>query len=208
MESEMSQQIQTALAQMSWWELAAVGLGIAYLLLAMRENILCWYAGFASTLILTFLFWDASLLMDSALQVYYLGMAVYGWYQWRYHPGSQEDHLPISVWTPSRHLGVIAAVLVLSGLSGTWLAQNTEAAWPYLDSFTTWGSVVTTYMVAKKVLENWLYWIVIDALSVFLYIDRGLYLTAGMFLLYALIAVAGFWQWLQHYQREQRLCTA
>lgn len=208
MVSDIAQQILTALTQMSGWELAAVVLGIAYLLLAMRENILCWYAGFVSTLILTFLFWDASLLMDSALQVYYLGMAVYGWYQWRYHPGSNQDHLPISTWGPSLHLLVITAVFGLSWLSGTWLASNTEAAWPYLDSFTTWGSVVTTYMVAKKVLENWIYWIVIDALSVFLYLDRGLFLTAGMYLLYTLIAMAGFWQWLQHYQREQRLCTA
>ena len=193
-----------AFNQMSGWELLAVVLGIAYLLLAVRENILCWYAAFVQTAILTVLFWDVSLLMDSALQVYYLLMAVYGWYQWRYHPGSQANSLPVTTWPVTRHLQVVAGVLLLSAFSGYWLSRATEAAWPYLDSFTTWASVVTTYMVAKKILENWLYWIFIDALSVFLYIDRGLYLMALLFIAYVVIAVFGYRQWRSHYLRDSR----
>lgn len=205
--AEVFQIISEAVVEMSLWELAAVLLGIAYLLLVVRENIICWYAAFVSTLIFTFLFWDASLLMDSGLQVYYLSMAVYGWYQWKFHPGTSENIMPISTWSISQHGWVIAGVIILSLVSGYLLAENTEAAMPYLDSFTTWGSVVTTYMVAKKILENWIYWLVIDAMSVFLYIDRGLYLTALLFVAYVFIVVVGFWQWLQHYQREQAVCT-
>ncbi len=202
-------------SEMSLWELAAVVLSIAYLLLAVKENNLCWYAAFFSTLIFTFLFWDASLLMDSALQIYYLAMAVYGWYQWQSGPSAagadncgSETGRPISVWPWSRHAMAIVSVVVVSCLSGIWLSENTRAALPYLDSFTTWGSVLTTYMVAKKILENWIYWLVIDTVSVYLYLDRGLYITAFLFGAYVVIAVVGFWKWLQHYQREQVLCSA
>ena len=80
-------------------------------------------------------------------------------------------------------------------LSGWLLAQHTNAAWPYFNSFTTWGSVVTTVMVAKKVLENWLYWLVIDAISIPLYMDRGLYMTAILFMVYIVIAIFGYLNW-------------
>ena len=82
--------------------------------------------------------------------------------------------------------------------SGYLLAENTTAVWPYVDAFTTWGSVVTTFMVARKILENWLYWIVIDSVSIFLYIDRGLYLTALLFVAYVVIVIIGFFNWKRH----------
>lgn len=183
-------------------ELVAVLLGVAYLLLVVRESILCWYAAFASTALSVVIFWDVSLLMESALQLYYLAMAVFGWYQWRYGNRQAKDALPIRRWSALTHLLVIAAVLLCSLVSGYLLSQNTSAAWPYLDSFTTWGSVVTTYMVAKKVLENWIYWLLIDGLSIFLYLDRGLYLYALLFMVYIVIVIFGLITWTRHYQNQ------
>lgn len=183
------------------WETLAVLLGIAYLLLAMFEKISCWYAAFASTLIFLFLFWDVDLLMESALQVYYLGMAVYGWWQWRHGSGA-DGSLAISRWPWRVHLVALASVLALSMISGSLLARHTEASWPYLDSFTTWGAVLTTWMVARKILENWLYWIVVDSLSIFLYVERGLYLTAGLFAVYVVIVIFGFATWMRHYRNQ------
>ncbi|MBY4677400.1 nicotinamide riboside transporter PnuC [Marinobacterium sp. CAU 1594] len=190
---------------MSGWELVAVLLSLAYLLLAMRQNNLCWYAAFVSTAIFTVLFWDASLLMESALQVYYLAMALYGWYQWRNGDTGRNEPLSISRWSLSRHLLAIAGVLLLTLISGGLLAGNTSAALPYLDSFTTWGAVLTTYMVTRKILENWLYWLVIDGLSIYLYLDRGLLLTAGLFCLYELIVVFGFIRWYREYRQAARV---
>ncbi len=83
----------------------------------------------------------------------------------------------------------------MTTVSGNLLATNTDAAWPFLDSFTTWASVVTTFMVARKILENWIYSIVIDALSILLYADRGLYLYAALFAAYVVIAVFGYLSW-------------
>ena len=183
------------------WESLAVALGIAYLLLAMAEKASCWYAAFASTLIFLFLFWDVNLMMESALQLYYLGMAVYGWWHWR-HGNRDDGSLAISRWPLRKHLLAIAGVVLLSAASGELLSNYTTASWPYLDSFTTWGAVLTTWMVARKILENWLYWIAIDGLSIFLYLDRGLYLTAALFAAYVIIVIFGFLTWTRHYRNQ------
>lgn len=190
---------QQQLLATSGWELLAVLLAIAYLLLALRENSLCWYCALASTVIFTGLFWDVSLLMESALNVYYMAMAVYGWWQWRGSKGavtnSGNSVIEISTWPLRNHVLAWGVIAGLTAVSGSLLAKNTTAALPYLDSFTTWGSVLTTWMVTQKILENWLYWIVIDAISIVLYIDRGLYLTSLLFVAYVIIVVFGFFAW-------------
>ena len=175
-------------------EAVAVALGIAYLLLAVREHIACWYAAFVSTALSVYVFWGVSLLMESLLNVYYMGMAVYGWMQWRggVHKGAE---LAVSRWPWRAHVAAIVGVLCLTAISGYLLLDRTSASWPFVDSFTTWASVVTTFMVARKILENWLYWIVIDAISIALYLDRGLYLYAGLFAVYLVIAVNGYRSW-------------
>lgn len=190
-----------SLQAMSPWELAAVLLGIAYLLLAMRESLWCWYAAFISTAIFLWLFWQVGLLMESALQVYYLGMAVYGWWHWQQGSGPAHQ-LPISRWTGRQHAVAVAVVVGASLVSGALLARYSTAALPYLDSFTTWGSILTTWMVARKILENWLYWLVIDSVSIYLYLDRALYLTALLFAAYVIIVLFGYRQWLIHYRAQ------
>lgn len=197
---------------MSLWELAAVILAIAYLLLAVRERLLCWYCAFISTAIYTVIFWDVNLLMDSALNVYYMAMAVFGWYQWQYGgaagSGDNAQGIAISALSRSQHARIILAIAALSLVSGYLLTEYSQAAWPYVDSFTTWGSVITTYLVARKYLENWLYWIVIDTVSIPLYVERGLNLTALLFGVYVLIAVAGYFSWRTHYRRGGEILAA
>jgi len=206
-EASVRAMIVDAFQMMSGWELVAVVLALLYLVLAMKERIECWYAALVSTAIYTVIFWDVNLLMESALQIYYLFMAVFGWYQWRKDRG-QEKEFTIRVWKLRQHLLTFFCLIVVVAISGYLLANNTTAAWPYVDSFTTWGSVITTYMVTKKVLENWLYWLVIDSVSIVLYIDRELYLTAILFSLYLVIVCFGYSRWMKTYQRQQDLCLA
>ncbi|CAH0992540.1 hypothetical protein SIN8267_02673 [Sinobacterium norvegicum] len=191
----MNSIIDAFLAQ-SPWEMLAVALAIAYLLLALAENNWCWLCAFVSTAIYTVLFWHVSLLMESALNIYYMGMAVYGWQQWR--RGHEGGALAITRWRLPQHLVVLALIAMLTMVSGFIMSRNTDAAWPYIDSLTTWASVITTYLVAKKVLENWLYWVVIDAVSIFLYLDRSMNLTALLYVAYVVIAVFGFLAWRRH----------
>lgn len=185
-------------------EAIAVLLGIAYLILAMRENILCWYAAFASTAIFLWVFWDVSLYMESALQVFYLVMAVYGWYQWR--GGNKSDEtLAISTWSLTTHIIVIASIVALSLLTGWLLQTYTDARLPFMDSLTTWGAIITTYMVAKKVLENWIYWFFIDGLSIYLYLDRELFFTAVLFAAYVVIVIFGYFAWQRSLRQQMKL---
>jgi len=208
------QTLLTATQGISLWELAAVLLAIAYLLLAVGERLLCWYCAFISTAIYTAIFWDVNLLMDSALNVYYMAMAVFGWYQWKYGGNSKTDAttirngIGISSLSQSQHLIIIVSITLLSLVSGFLLSKYSQAAWPYVDSFTTWGSVFATYLVARKYLENWLYWIVIDTVSVPLYLDRGLNLTALLFGAYAIIAIVGYFNWRNHLRRGGVLVEA
>lgn len=178
-------------------------LGVVYLLLAVRESLWCWYAAYASSGIFLVIFWQVNLLMESALQVYYLVMAVYGWWQWQHGGNNSEGlmiELPISTWPLRKHAMAIGAVLLASVVSAALLKQYTDAALPLLDSFTTWGSILATWMVTRKILENWLYWLVIDGVSIYLYLDRGLYLTAILFMAYVLIVIFGYRKWLRHYR--------
>ena len=175
-------------------EALAVALGVAYLLLATRQKIACWYAAFASTAISVAVFWDVDLFMEAALNLFYMVMAVYGWWQWR-RGGPSGGGLAVRRWGLGRHLLAIGAVLAVSLVSGRMLSVGTDAAWPYLDSFTTWASVLATFMVARKILENWLYWFVIDGVSIFLYLDRGLHLYALLFVGYLAVCVFGYLGW-------------
>ena len=197
--------IVAAAQAMSIWEVAAVILGIAYLVLAMRQSILCWYAAFGSTAIFSWLFWDVSLVMESGLNAYYLIMAIYGWWVWRGNKEKNETNVAIKTWSLSRHFMIIAGVILISLATGYGLEKNTSAALPYLDSFTTWGAVITTYMVAQKVLENWLYWLVIDTVAIYLFIDRELYLTALLMIVYVVLATIGWFMWLKEYRQQTEL---
>ena len=193
--------IALGLAAMSGWELIAVLLAVAYLLLAVRQNPWCWAAAFVSTAIFTALFWQVQLVMQSALNGYYMAMAVYGWWHWR-HGGEGDQSLPITRWRPQQHLLALSLILLCATVSGWLLAQHTEAARPYLDSFITWGAVVTTFMVARKVLENWAYWMVINSLAIILFLDRGMVLTAALHAAYLVISVFGWASWV----RDDRKC--
>ena len=192
--------------QLHGWEALAVLLGVAYLLGAMRESLWCWHAAFLSTLIYLFLFWHAQLPMESGLQIYYLAMAVYGWWHWHGGSGAGAEPLPVRTWPLRYHVAAIALVLAASLVSGAVLTHFGLGRLPYLDSFTTWGAIVTTWMVAQKLLENWLYWLVVDGVSLYLYIDRGLHLTALLFVVYLVIVVFGYFQWRRHY-REQHAAS-
>ena len=129
--------------------------------------------------------------MEAFLQIFYILMALYGWSQWQV----KETELLVTNWNLSNHLKSLMLIFVLTIISGYLLAKYTNASLPYFDAFTTWGAVVATYMVAKKLLENWIYWFLIDFVSVFLFISRELYVTAFLFTGYLIIIVFGYLAW-------------
>lgn len=177
----------------SGWEALAAVLGLVYLLLIIRQQVLGWPAAIASAAIYTFVMFDATLYMQSLLQLFYIAMAVYGWWHW--WRGAHGHELPVIHWPWRAHLGPLLLIAALGAGSGWLLDTETGAAFPYLDATTAWAAVVTTWMVARKVLENWLYWLVIDAVSIGLYAAQGLWLTVGLFCVYLALAVVGYREW-------------
>ena len=192
------------LINLPWLELVAMLLALAYVVLAAQGSIWCWPAAFISTAIYTVIFYDVSLLMDSALNVYYLVMAVYGYWIWQRKPQHQQSTplLAIVSWQPTWHLKACIVLTIISFVLGYIMANNTTASFPYLDTFTTVFAVFATYLVTQKVLENWLYWVVIDAISIYLYIEKGLIPTTVLFVIYVVIATYGYFKWQNIYKRS------
>lgn len=199
--AEINLVIHSAMAEahaLSNFELIAVLLALAYIVLVLQESLWCWPAAFLSTAIYTWLFWEVALLMESILNVYYMFMAGYGFWIWR--KGNTQREKPITRWTLNKHLVLIVATAALSLAVGYVMARFTHADFPWLDAATTCFAVVSTWLVAQKILENWLYWIVIDAASIYLYVHKGFMLTSVLFLVYIVIAIAGYMRWTRSYQ--------
>ena len=182
-------------------EVIAVAAAIVYLVLAIRQNMWCWLGAGISTAIYIYLFFDARLYMESALNLFYFAMAIYGWSVW-YFGRSGDAELPVSVWPRNVHATAIAAVVAASAVSGYLLSRYSDAVYPYVDSMTTWGAIWATFLVARKVLENWWYWLVIDAASIVIYWSRDLHLTALLFVVYVVMIPFGLIAWRRSW-REQ-----
>nr|WP_238786886.1 nicotinamide riboside transporter PnuC [Ferrimonas lipolytica] len=189
-------------AIMTGWEAVAVVLAIAYLLLAMKQSLWCWAAAAISTTIYIVLFWHVSLLMESALSIFYLVMAAVGFYQWRFG-GNRGEGTPLIRWSVNKHLSVIGTTALLGIGLGYVMATQTSADFAYLDAQTTCFAVVGTWMLAKKVVENWLYWVVIDLVSIYLYFNKGLMLTSALFVAYVVLAYIAYRQWQQQLEQQQ-----
>jgi nicotinamide mononucleotide transporter len=170
----------------------------------VRQNAWCWACAIASSAIFLVLFVQAGLVMQVALQVFYIGMGVYGWFAWR-RGGASGAELPVSRWNVRRH-ALAVAVLCAATLANGWLVAWTQGGLvPYVDAFVAWVSVLATWLVARKVLENWLYWIVVDSVAVVLYWSQGLHATAVLFVVYVLIAVRGYFSWRADLARQPAL---
>jgi nicotinamide mononucleotide transporter len=187
MESFLTQIVAT-----SFLEGIAVALALAYVWLAARQNIWCWPCALVSTGIYTWLFWNVSLPFHTVLNFYYLIMAVYGWRQWRNKDTDIETVQSLAI---SLHVTCIAGLIIGALILSHFATSVLDANYIHLDAFITVFSVFTTVLVAHKVRENWLYWIVINLFAAYLYFAKDLALTGILFLCYTGFAVYGFIQW-------------
>jgi nicotinamide mononucleotide transporter len=205
--ANLSTLIMTAFSQMSGWEIAAALMGVAYILLAAKESQWCWLFAFFSTVIYTALFWEGQLPMQALLNFYYMGMAVYGFWLWHRH-GVAEDSLAISSWGWSKNLLFIMGGLIVSAILTYYLETTAQSQSPTLDAYITVFSVMNTWLMAKKIIQNWLYWIIIDAAAVVLYIETAYYATALLFILNTILAAVGFMSWVKLYQQQSSAITS
>jgi nicotinamide mononucleotide transporter len=184
-------------------ELAGVFFSVLYLALAIRQSLWCWPSAFLSSVLTIVVMFRALLYSEAALNVFYAAMAIYGWHQWRFG-GAERDRpaLPISVWPLGTHAAAIVGSVALSAVIGWLMSRYTDAAYPFLDAFVTVSSIVTTYMVARKILENWIYWLVVDSLSMYLYWQREIYEYVGLFALYLVLVLIGLVRWHRDWRAQ------
>lgn len=173
-------------------ESIAVLFSILYVILAVKENIWCWGAALISVSLYIYICFSAQLYPETGLQVFYFIMAIIGYYMW-----NKENKEEIKEWSEIKHLLIILSGAILTFFMGFYFSTYTNSKMPIIDSFTTVFSIIATYMVIKKVLGNWLYWIVIDAVSVYLYFNRDLHLTSLLFIAYTIIAIFGYFSWMK-----------
>ena len=190
---ELSVRLVSAWHDTSGIELTSAVLAVAYLLLAIRQRPSCWYVSFVSSCLYVWVLFTARLYMESVLNAFYAAMAVYGYRQWQRGSGGAE--LAVTWWPLVRHAGALLGVVALSLITSFFLRRFTPAAWPFVDSMVTWSSVFTTFLVTRKVYENWHWWLVIDSVSLCLYFTRHLYVTMLLFGLYLVLIVVGMREW-------------
>ena len=175
-----------------WW---AVGLAIIYVILAARNSAWCWPFAFVSSCLWAWQVWFAyNLLFDAALNIFYAAMAIWGAWRWWYSTGQRSDDSITSMST-RQHLLAIGFGVSSSILLGYIASVSTIAALSYLDALTTVFSIMATFMLIERKLENWIYFLVMDILYVYLYLDRGSLIFAILFVVYCIMAAIGYVNW-------------
>ena len=193
----------------AWAQLAAIGLadwfaiitGATYALLAVRRSRWCWLAGATSSAVLIYVSVRAQLPMQAALQSFYVAMSIYGF--WRWSRAGEDGPVLISLWPLRLHATAITLIAAVAWYLGPLLGPYTQAAWPRLDTAVMLGGLLATWMTAQAKLENWIYWIVIDVASIYLYFMQGAVGAALLYLVYTGIAVAGLATWLRQWRGRE-----
>ncbi len=187
--------ILSAAQMMHWTEIWAVIFGLIYIYLVVQENVWCWFWGILSC---TLWAWSTyalyNLYVDAILNIFYVVMGFVGIYQWKF--GSKgKDELPITQMSVNQHVIVVVAGIVLTFVFGFIFEKFTAAEKTYLDSFTTAFAIFATFMTIQKKLENWIYWIVVDLLYIYMYWMTGAFLFMLLYVVYCVIAVRGYLKW-------------
>ncbi len=177
-------------------EILGVITSLIYLYFSVKQNILLWPFGIISSAFFIYIFYSNRFYADMSLQGYYLLISIYGWFNWsRGRSGSDSDKLPVTrirLWTAL----ILAVIFILLWLVTAILLNNlTDSDVPWGDAFITAGSIVATWMLARKILEHWLIWIIVDGVSVGLYLYKGMYPTVFLYIIFTVIAIIGFYKW-------------
>lgn len=197
--SELLSSIVNTIRETSMIEWLILILALLYLVLATIENVWCWLFGILASACSVYLCYQGKLFLESGLQVFYVIIGVYGWYKWL-HGSPEETELKMVSWSFLKNAYLILVGCLLWIPFGYIAHRYSTQALPYLDAFITAFSIVATWMTAKKILQNWTFWIIIDALAILLYASRGFYLIALLYAIYTLLAVIGYFQWKKRIQ--------
>ena len=184
-------------------ELLGAILGIAYIFFSIRQSILTWPVGLLTSLLYVWVFFVSKLYADMGLQMYYVAISIYGWYEWLF--GNQTNHTEsIKVSRINFRFGIILSIVSILLFFVIWfiLKNYTDSSVPMADSLATALSIVATWMLARKILEHWLIWIFVDAFSIGLFWYKDLMPTVVLFIVYTVMAYIGYREWKQEFEQQ------
>ena len=188
-------EVVIAYLQANWIELAGSVLSIIYLYLSIKQRVSLWIFGFLCSLLYVVVFFQSKFYADMSLQFYYLGVSAFGWISWKAGKPENRKELPVKRTTPLSGAIILVIALVLYFLYYFILSEYTDSPLPKADAFTTALSIVATWMLARKMIEHWWLWIIVDSVSAGLYFYKALYPTAILFVIYTIMAIIGYRQW-------------
>lgn len=201
--------LYTEIANTSTTESLAVVFSVLYLVFAAKESLWCWLFALLSVVFYTLILYRVNLWAETLLQLYYGAMAVYGYISWKGKKNRASLKLEVSKTSFKQHVFLLSIISGGTLALGLALSYFTSAEMPFIDSFTTVGALTATWMVTQKKLENWIYWIIIDGVSIYLYSAKSLHLSSLLFLFYTLTAIWGYFNWLSIYRKQSdQLITA
>lgn len=184
----------------NWIEIVAVTTGLAYIFLSIKQNIWCWLFGIISSGLYLFVFFYTKIYADMLLQVYYVIMGIYGWLHWARIDNSKENsQLPVLRLSTREILIAFGVTFVLFIVIAQFLIYFTDSTIPWIDAFTTSLSFTATWMLARKILEHWIVWVVVNMVSIGLYFYRELYATIILFAVLTVMAVIGYYKWKRQF---------
>ena len=193
-------EVVIAYLQANWIELAGSVLSIIYLYLSIKQKASLWIFGFLCSLLYVVVFFQSKFYADMSLQFYYLGVSAFGWISWKAGKPENRKELPVKRTTPLSGAIILVIALVLYFLYYFILSEYTDSPLPKADAFTTALSIVATWMLARKMIEHWWLWIIVDSVSAGLYFYKALYPTAILFVIYTVMAIIGYRQWKKSLQ--------
>ncbi len=179
---------------MIWIESFAVVFGLLCVWLTVRQNIWCWPTGLVQVVLYIVIFYQVKLYSDLILHVVYLGMQIYGWYHWL-HGGRNRGELAVTRLSSRALAGWTLAAVAGSAGWGYLMASGTNAALPYGDAFTTVASLIAQWLMARKRLESWWFWIAVDVVAIGIYVRKDLFLTSGLYAVFLCLATMGYFAW-------------
>ena len=188
------------------FEWTAVAFGIVSVYLSVRENVWSWPTGIINVSMYVYIFLHAKLYADSGLQVFYVCISFYGWWNWLYG-GENRSELHITRLSRKMALTLPVAGVIGAIALGTFLKHTTDAALPYADSTLTVASLIAQYLMTRKVLENWAIWVVADVAYIGMYIYKDLYPTAFLYAVFLVLATMGWIQWKRTWRTQHGYVT-
>ncbi|MBN1117510.1 MAG: nicotinamide mononucleotide transporter [Bacteroidales bacterium] len=186
-------------------EIIATITGIIYLFYSIREDKRLWIYGLITSALYIYVFLEAGIYADMGINVYYVAVSIYGWIHWTRYSDTRKKEIPVSSASLKQWILILLVIGILFVFIGVFLDKITDSTIPFWDAFTTSASIVATWMLARKIMEHWLIWIVVDSISVFLYIYKGLYPTVFLFIVYTTLAVMGYIQWKKQWLKQKSI---